>query len=116
MVPRRSTVRSKTGAPLQKGISMRHPWFWGSLPLLVIGLALGRPANAGDKTADPSSYKVLSPIRHGNLAVFPVVAQKSYDTSEFLTLDEGLKNGEVIVTETGNAGGLVRRQPQTVYP
>lgn len=54
-------------------------------------------------------YTVLDPIRHGNLTIFPVVAAKSYSTGEFLTLDEGLRSGEVIVTEAGSVQGLVRR-------
>jgi hypothetical protein len=37
------------------------------------------------------------------------VAAKSYPTGEFLTLDEGLRSGEVVVTEAGNAQGLIRR-------
>jgi hypothetical protein len=69
-----------------------------------------RPARAGEVTP-ASGYKVLDPIRHGNLTVFPVVAPKSYPTSEFLTLDEGLRSGEVVVTEYGNVQGLVRRHP-----
>lgn len=56
-------------------------------------------------------YSLLSPIRSGNLTVFPVVANKSYDTAEFLTLDEGLRSGEVVVTEAGQARGLIRRRP-----
>ena len=69
-----------------------------------------REARAGDVVPAPG-YKVLEPIRHGNLTVFPVVAAKSYPTSEFLTLDEGLRSGEVIVTEAGSVPGLIRRQP-----
>ncbi len=57
-----------------------------------------------------SGYKVLEPIRHGSLTVFPVVAPKSYSTGEFLTLDEGLRSGEVVVTEYGNIRGLMRRR------
>ncbi len=60
------------------------------------------------KQLSSSNYKVLEPIRHGSLTVFPVVAPKSYPTGEFLTLDEGLRSGEVIVTEYGNVRGLVR--------
>lgn len=67
-----------------------------------------RPARAGETSPGPG-YKVLDPIRHGNLTVFPVVAAKSYPTSEFLTLDEGLRSGEVVVTEAGSVQGLVRR-------
>jgi hypothetical protein len=84
------------------------------LALTVLAIVAGltvvdqRDARAGEVTP-PSGYKVLEPIRHGNLTVFPVVAARSYPTAEFLTLDEGLRSGEVIVTEAGNVQGLIRR-------
>ena len=68
-----------------------------------------RPVHAGEGPSS-SAFKVLGPIRHGNLTVFPVVAPKSYATGEFLTLDEGLRSGEVVVTEYGNVRGLLRRR------
>lgn len=61
-------------------------------------------AHAGDT----SGYKILAPISHGNLTVFPVIAVSAHDTSEFLTLDEGLRSGEVIVTEAGRLPMLIR--------
>ncbi len=64
--------------------------------------------HAGEVAPTPG-YKVLDPTRHGNLTVFPVVAAKSYATGEFLTLDEGLRSGEVVVTEAGSVQGLIRR-------
>ena len=72
-----------------------------------------RDARAGE-VSPASGYKVLEPIRHGNLTVFPVVAAKSYPTGEFLTLDEGLRSGEVVVTEAGNVQGLIRRRQTPV--
>lgn len=87
--------------------------FLGLMALVIVsGLVLvdHRQARAGEVTA-AAGYKVLDPIRHGNLTVFPVVAQKSYPTGEFLTLDEGLRSGEVIVTEAGHVQGLIRRHP-----
>lgn len=54
-------------------------------------------------------YKVLAPIMHGNLSIFPVAASSIHDTSQFLTLDEGIRSGEVVVTESGNVA-LVRRR------
>lgn len=54
------------------------------------------------------SYKVLSPISHGNLTIFPVVSSNEHDTSEFITLDDGIRSGEVIITEAGRIGGLIR--------
>ena len=78
--------------------------------LLVAGIVMldHHEVRAGE--VNPTSgYKVLDPIHHGNLTVFPVVANKSYPTGEFLTLDEGLHSGEVVVTEAGSVQGLVRR-------
>jgi len=69
-----------------------------------------RSVHAGEQPS-ASGYKVLEPIRHGSLTVFPVVAPKTYATSEFLTLDEGLRSGEVVVAEYGNVLGLMRRRP-----
>jgi len=66
------------------------------------------PVQAGELSPTPG-YKVLEPIRHGNLTVFPVVAARSYPTGEFMTLDEGLRSGDVVVTEAGNVQGLIRR-------
>jgi hypothetical protein len=78
--------------------------------LFVVGFIVldQSPVRAGETSPAPG-YKVLDPIRHGNLTVFPIVAAKTYPTSEFLTLDEGLRSGEVIVTEAGSVQGLVRR-------
>jgi len=57
-----------------------------------------------------SRYLLLEPIRSGNLTVFPVVSNKTYDTGEFITLDEGIRSGDVVVTEAGQARGLIRRR------
>ena len=85
-------------------------WHWrfccSRLDWSLLGL---RPVHAGEQPAG-SGYKVLEPIRHGSLTVFPVVAPKSYADRRFLTLDEGLRSGEVVVTEYGNVRGLLRRQ------
>src|SRR6202008_561092 len=47
-------------------------------------------------------WRLLEPISYENLTVFPVVSSRGYDTSEFLTLQEGLSRGEVIVREQGS--------------
>jgi len=65
-------------------------------------------ARAGESM---QGYRVLAPIRHGNLTVFPVVAATSHDTRDFLTLDEGLHSGEVVVSEYGSIRPLMRRRP-----
>ena len=79
--------------------------------LITFGLVTlnPNPVHAGE-TSSASAYKVLDPIRHGSLTVFPVAASRSYPTGEFLTLDEGLRSGEVVVTEYGKIHGLLRRR------
>src|SRR5664279_3491367 len=63
-------------------------------------------------TAPREPLHVLAPITHGNLSIFPVVGGPDHDTSHFLTLDEGVRAGTVIITEQGSLQGLVRRESQ----
>jgi hypothetical protein len=82
----------------------------GFLAVMAVVLATGRwqPVAAGG--ASGSGYRVLKPIESGDLTLFPVVRDdgKSLPADQFLTLDEGLKSGEVEVTEAGKVRGLVR--------
>ncbi|HWX93762.1 MAG TPA: DUF6569 family protein [Terriglobales bacterium] len=103
---------------------MKVKVFLGTMVLAVAaGLVVGaqHEARAGE-LPETSDYKVLAPIRHGNLTVFPVVGSASHETGGFLTLDEGLKSGEVEVTESGSVRGMIRRRPhdggvvQPTYP
>jgi hypothetical protein len=63
-----------------------------------------------------SNYKVLEAIRHNNLAIFPVVANRTHDTKDFLTLDEGLRSGEVVVSEGGMIQPLIRGRQRPMPP
>ncbi|HKV26282.1 MAG TPA: DUF6569 family protein [Candidatus Acidoferrum sp.] len=54
-----------------------------------------------------ANWRLLDPVSYENITVFPVVSSSSVDASGFLTLDEGLSSGQVIITEQGNEG-LVR--------
>ncbi len=75
----------------------------------IAGLAFFEPGQTqAGEVVSKSAYKVLAPIQHGNLAVFPVVTAATHDTQQFLTLDEGLRSGDVVVSETGNIEPLVR--------
>ncbi len=49
-------------------------------------------------------WRLLDPIAYENMAIFPVVSARMQDTGGFLTLDEGLSTGEVIVREQGSEG------------
>ena len=50
------------------------------------------------------NWRLLDPVAYENITIFPVVSSSGQDTSPFLTLDEGLSSGEVIVSEQGAAG------------
>ena len=89
------------------------------ITLLVLAAIVVPCLLQAGEVSQPSGFSLLDPIRSGNLTVFPVVANKSYDTAQFLTLDEGIRSGDVVVTEAGQAQGLIRRRPGyrlTPYP
>lgn len=73
------------------------------------------PVQAGNDTLN-QQYKVLPPISHGNLTIYPIVANKSHDTSDFITLDEGIRTGDVVVTEVGNMHAMIRRPMPNYRP
>jgi len=77
--------------------------------VMVVVLMTGRwsPVAAG---GIDGGYRVLKPIQSGDLTLFPVVRadRRALPANQFLTLDEGLKSGEVEVTEAGKVRGLVR--------
>ena len=92
--------------------SLRYPLGWQPKNLTAIAAALFClllviPAFAGMPKED-GSYRVLPVIVRGNLAIFPVVSSRSHDTSLLMTLDEGVRSGQVTVTEAGDERGLVR--------
>ena len=92
---------------------------FGMAAALVVALAGYQQSSqvkaaGGPPQAANGSFRVLAPIESGNLLLFPVVreAGKSPGETPFITLDEGIRAGEVEVTEAGNVRGLVRpRRP-----
>jgi hypothetical protein len=51
--------------------------------------------------------------KYANLAIYPFYESDSIPTGDYISLDEGLKQGTVIVTEAGSSGGppLIRNRP-----
>jgi hypothetical protein len=84
----------------------------GALLFALVFVERQSTVHAGGGPVEPSNdgYRVLAPIESGNLLLFPVVRAngRSLGETPFLTLDEGIKNGEVEVTEAGRVQGLVR--------
>jgi hypothetical protein len=81
----------------------------GIVSLLLVAAIVVPCILPASELPQTSHYSLLEPIRSGNLTVFPVVSTKSYDTGDFITLDEGIRSGDVVVTEAGQARGLIRR-------
>ena len=79
---------------------------WGLITTLATLIILPLGPDRGE--AGQVGFKVLAPISRGNLTIFPVVADRTHDTRIFLTLDEGVRSGEVVVTEAGSIRPLIR--------
>jgi hypothetical protein len=74
------------------------------------------PALASASQPRPEGeWRLLDPVTYENISVFPVVASYGQDTSTFLTLEEGLANGEVVVRERGSDEMVRGRDGRTVY-
>jgi hypothetical protein len=64
-------------------------------------------AGSGTPAPQPKSendWRLLDPITYENISIFPVVSSLSQDTSAFITLDDGLSSGDVLVREQGGEG------------
>ena len=80
----------------------------GTLTVVTALLAVSLGPSRGEAGETWSAYKALAAIKHGNLTIFPVVTDRTHDTKSFLTLDEGLRSGEVVVSEAGMIRPLIR--------
>jgi hypothetical protein len=82
--------------------------------LAFVGAAPGSPA--APPSRPEGDWRLLDPVAYENISVFPVVSSFSQDTSPFLTLEEGLANGEVTVSEQGAVGMVRNRDPRYLGP
>jgi hypothetical protein len=80
-----------------------------ALGVATLGFIWSTPGPAATPPKTEGDWRLLDPITYENLTVFPVVSSAGYDTSAFLTLEEGLSSGEIIVREQG-AETLVRNR------
>ena len=97
-------------------VKVRLATVFATVMAAVLAVGQYQPVAAGP--VESSGYKVLKPIESGDLTLFPVVRTngKTPPADQFLTLDEGLKNGEVEVTEAGRVRGLVRSRNGVALP
>jgi hypothetical protein len=77
------------------------------LGISALGSAAFVWAGSGSSSSQPKpegDWRLLDPITYENISIFPVVSSVSRDTSAFVTLDEGLSSGDVVVREQGSDG------------
>jgi hypothetical protein len=72
-----------------------------------LSLAVAKQNQKEAPTRRVHNWQAVEGITYENLSVFPVVIAQGADTAGYLTLDEGLLSGEVVVTERG--GEILRR-------
>src|SRR5271165_226611 len=86
------------------------------LGVSALGFVWSAPRPPEPSPKPEGDWHILEPITYENISIFPVTSSSGYDTSHFLTLDEGLSTGEVLVREQGS-DGIVRsrgEQPRVV--
>jgi hypothetical protein len=81
--------------------------------LALVGSVPGSPAAPSSRPE--GEWRLLDPVTYENISVFPVVSSYNQDTSPFLTLEEGLASGEVLVQEQGSEGLARSRDGRPVY-
>jgi len=72
-----------------------------AMGMAVFGFLWYSPSGATPSGKQEGEWRLLEPVSYENLTVFPVVSSSGYDTSAFLTLEDGLSSGEVTVREQG---------------
>jgi hypothetical protein len=72
-----------------------------TLSFATLGFLWSSPGGPERPARPEGEWRLLEPITYENLTIFPVVAASGYDTGSYLTLEEGLSRGEVIVREQG---------------
>jgi hypothetical protein len=72
-----------------------------ALGIASLGFLWYLPTGATPSGKQEGEWRLLDPVSYENLTVFPVVSSSGYDTSSFLTLEDGLSSGVVTVREQG---------------
>src|SRR5215470_6790568 len=92
------------------GIALVCLWSIGPVAAALPGPADSNPAAAGPELNPPRNgyvrpeWRLGVPVTAGNLTVFPVTSSGWLEARDFITLDEGLKSGKVLITELGSPG------------
>src|SRR5881296_2009010 len=90
--------------------------FLGITTLGGLALVGGSPeAHQPSSPRPEGEWRLIEPVTYENISIFPVVSSSSQDTTPFLTLEEGLSTGDVVVREQGSEGLARSRDGRPVY-
>jgi hypothetical protein len=89
---------------------------FATLGMATLGFLWSSSGNSATPGKGEGDWRLLDPISYENLTVFPVVSSSERDTGEFLTLEEGLSRGDVVVQEQGTETMLRDRDGGPVRP
>jgi hypothetical protein len=84
---------------------------FAAMGLAALGFIWSSPGLPASPPRPEGDWHLLEPITYENLTVFPVISAAGNDTRTFLTLEEGLSSGEILVREQG-AETMVRNRDQ----
>ena len=91
----------------------------GVLGITTLGGLAFVGASPGSPAAPPArpegDWRLIDPVNYENISVFPVVSSYNRDTRPFLTLEEGLATGEVLVREQGSETMVRGRDGHPTY-
>src|SRR5712691_10736758 len=91
----------------------------GVLGITTLGGLAFVGASPGSPAAPPArpegDWRLIDPVNYENISVFPVVSSYNQDTSPFLTLEEGIATGEVLVREQGSETMVRGRDGRPTY-
>jgi hypothetical protein len=78
--------------------------------IVALGFIWSAPGSSAAPPKPDGSWRLLDGITYENLTIFPVVSSGGYDTSAFLTLEDGLSSGQITVREQGTEALIRNRQ------
>jgi len=88
---------------------------FATIGMTTLGFLCSVPGSAPPPGKGEGEWRLLDPISYENLTVFAVVSSSERDTSAFLTLEEGLASGNVVVQEQGSAA-IIRDREGVIRP
>ncbi|MGB2625382.1 MAG: DUF6569 family protein [Candidatus Acidiferrum sp.] len=89
--------------------------FGSVLGLTALGFVWSGSGSSATPPKSEGDWRLLDPISYENLTVFPVVSSFEFDTSNYITLEQGLSSGDVIVREQGEEALIRDRNPSRQY-